>query len=700
MADKKIKIEVDLDAEPSIAKLKQLKKALKEVTAGSDDWNLIKNSINDTEDALKSAGQGADNFAEIIGTLPGPLGELGNKLGSTVNTLKIFGGIKLDALKNSFTELGKDIVQAGSSILKITGIQKLYTITTIAMSKALKFVGIEATVASFGVKAFSAALVASGIGAIVVALGFLISAFMNTGEEADTTAGKVARLNAELSNTERVSKLRNAEEIARAKAKGATESQLFNIKQKQTQKELDDARNTYKIAEVQMTSAEVLRGKDSKGYIDAQKLKGEAAVKIEALKSQLLVDGYNEEDRLRKESISKIKPAKEDPIVKAKEEALKLIAKNEKEAALSLLDEREQEKRKVVNDYNDQIKLAAANGTDTLILEEAKLNALKILKDKFKKEDDNKKKEDDATAATQRKDQFELDKANLDLQRAQKLIDEDTYQIKLKELRVKYAEGEIDKINAQIDHLNYVNDEKDKGLEKDKERAKEQEEINKQVTQSWIDLGSNIANTFQQLAGLFEQGSDMAKTFGIISVLINAAAAIGKVNLDFAEAISSKKKAISIAADAVTTGTAMFPVNPIVGGALIGAGTAAGVKASAGLALLQANKFAQIATIGITSGAQIAAILSAKKGATASAGSSGGSGASGGASGGALPAYSGAAVGMAAPQIQTTNATNPSTQIAQTLGTAQAPIKAYIVSGEVSSQQALDRRTSRAATFA
>jgi len=104
MADKKIKIEVDLDAEPSIAQLKKLKLALKETTAGSEDWNKYKNAINDTEDALNSAGKGADNFAEIIGTLPGPLGELGNKLGSTVNTLKIFGGIKLDALKNSFTE--------------------------------------------------------------------------------------------------------------------------------------------------------------------------------------------------------------------------------------------------------------------------------------------------------------------------------------------------------------------------------------------------------------------------------------------------------------------------------------------------------------------------------------------------------------------------------------------------------------------
>jgi len=42
---------------------------------------------------------------------------------------------------------------------------------------------------------------------------------------------------------------------------------------------------------------------------------------------------------------------------------------------------------------------------------------------------------------------------------------------------------------------------------------------------------------------------------------------------------------------------------------------------------------------------------------------------------------------------------NPTTQIAETIGRAQAPVRAYVVSGEVSSQQALDRRTSRAATF-
>ena len=55
---------------------------------------------------------------------------------------------------------------------------------------------------------------------------------------------------------------------------------------------------------------------------------------------------------------------------------------------------------------------------------------------------------------------------------------------------------------------------------------------------------------------------------------------------------------------------------------------------------------------------------------------------------------------MAAPQIQTASANNPATQIAQTITGAREPLKAYVISGEISSQQALDRRTSRAATFA
>ncbi len=54
---------------------------------------------------------------------------------------------------------------------------------------------------------------------------------------------------------------------------------------------------------------------------------------------------------------------------------------------------------------------------------------------------------------------------------------------------------------------------------------------------------------------------------------------------------------------------------------------------------------------------------------------------------------------MGAPQIQASQGLNATSQIAQTIGAAQRPVRAYVVSGDVSSQQALDRRTSAAATF-
>jgi len=55
---------------------------------------------------------------------------------------------------------------------------------------------------------------------------------------------------------------------------------------------------------------------------------------------------------------------------------------------------------------------------------------------------------------------------------------------------------------------------------------------------------------------------------------------------------------------------------------------------------------------------------------------------------------------LTAPDVNIGGGQNPTSQIAQSLNAASGkPIKAYVVSGEVSSQQALDRRTNRAATL-
>lgn len=655
-------VDIDLNVKTNlpgtIADLKRMKTELKTIK-DDDTFKKKKQEIDDLEDALNTAKTGAGNFAEVLGTIPGPLGQIGSQIGGTLQSLKQFGALKFSDIKGSFVELGKDILDAGKGILKITGIQKLYTITTIAMSKALKFVGIEATVASFGVKAFSAALVASGIGAIVVALGFLISSFMNTGDEADTAATKVARLNAELQNTERVSKLRNAEEIARAKAKGATETELFNIKQKQTQEELDLARKTYKLAQGQMMSAEVMYGKDSKGYADAQKLKSEAAVKIDALKSQLLVDSYNEEDRLRKDGIAKDEKAAQQgaqAVAKRKQErekeaadklkTLEQITKNERAAALTLLDDREQEKRKIVNDYNEQIKLAADNGKETFILEEAKLKALGVLKDKYQKEDTEKaiagKVQEYENLITDIDFQNQLldDDFQADLQR---LANKEAYLAEQKTLELSNTKLTLDERNAIIQ----------KYAEKERQIDKDTTTIKKAELAARQELQLQYADVIGQFGSVLSQAAGENKALAIAGLVIEQAAGVAKIIVN-TQAAAAK----------------------------------AGYLTPKGIATLIAGG------LGVAS-----AVIATKKGIDQInkvnvPGGGGGAGAS------TPPPTYGGALTMATPQITGTEATTPGSQIAQTIAASSGkPVRAYVVSSDISSQQALDRKTNRGATF-
>ena len=73
-------------------------------------------------------------------------------------------------------------------------------------------------------------------------------------------------------------------------------------------------------------------------------------------------------------------------------------------------------------------------------------------------------------------------------------------------------------------------------------------------------------------------------------------------------------------------------------------------------------------------------------------------GARGSASQGPAPSM-GSIPTIATPQIQTGQGINATAQIAQTIGASQKPVQAYVVSTQITSQQALDRRTNSAATF-
>lgn len=71
-----VKIKAVLEAGPSIAGLKDLKKLLKETAAGSDEFKKISANIRDTEDSLQNARIGADDLKGSLEGAPGPLGKL------------------------------------------------------------------------------------------------------------------------------------------------------------------------------------------------------------------------------------------------------------------------------------------------------------------------------------------------------------------------------------------------------------------------------------------------------------------------------------------------------------------------------------------------------------------------------------------------------------------------------------------------
>jgi hypothetical protein len=384
-----------------------------------------------------------------------------------------------------------------------------------------------------------------------------------------------------------------------------------------------------------------------------------------------------------------------------------------------------------LKDLEDKLALEKKGSAEykNILADITKLQADKLASDKDFAE---KGKEIAAKAAEDLKKQNDeaLAKAELDLnlQKEKGLVDEAQYQQALYDMRVKYANSNGDLIKAEIDLLKFKNDEKKKKLQEDREltalsiqsQIEEVDRLNARVEGDFAqDLErleqkrqllaqaeqNELANTELTELQKTEIRNKYAKDRENITnqeVAIEKAAQDAKVALQMQYAdlfaqfgqllgqIAGKNKAVAIAGLLIEKGAAvakiitqMNSVPPILPPAIP---NPAFIPARIGGALSIAAVIASTAK-GIQQINQ----------AGASVGATGGGGASAGAS--ATPAMP-TAPQFSAPQIQTGQGMNPNTQIAQTIGAAQGrPVRAFVVSQDVTSTQALDRRTNRAATF-
>jgi hypothetical protein len=86
-----VDINVKTNVAGSIGELKALKKQLKETAAGSAEFKNLANQIDDLEDKIKGAKQGAGDWVDQLASAGGPLGALGNAINKAKVSTVSFG---------------------------------------------------------------------------------------------------------------------------------------------------------------------------------------------------------------------------------------------------------------------------------------------------------------------------------------------------------------------------------------------------------------------------------------------------------------------------------------------------------------------------------------------------------------------------------------------------------------------------------
>jgi hypothetical protein len=693
---KKVKVEIEVESNviPTINELRELKKQLRE-TSDPAEFARLQRQIDDTTEAINAAKMGAGNLFDILGKLPGPIGFIGGQAAGLISSLKQFGQIKFQNLAASFVELKNDVVDIGAGILRLTGITSVY-------NAVVKTTGANSATASVGVRAL-----AVSVSALYAALGIgVIFLLVEAGKAIYNMIDPTEREAAALKKLSEASKLVQESfedfleintqytkvRIANAKKVGASEQEVIKIQQEGNEKAkkitqdkivgyqndvkaYDDFVATRKKQNKELTEEEKKFGEESKKNLkDAQTTLGRLNTETYELESQLeqqkrkdRADSAKKQEELKNKQLENDKKDLQERQKIYKEELDELKKSLDYRAKIEANYSKD-EKNRLDNDLAYQ-RITEGEHKAKLLLLDKEQNGLRLNEENLR------------LSSIQTKLKEGLEK---------KLITQKEYDRLLIEAQREYQLN-IDTINQEgydkeIDMVKYVFDQK-------KEWADKTLELNKEIKQSYIDMVDNIGQSFMSLSLLFERGSNAQKTFAILGVLANSAAAIGTVIMKNQEAQASYNKTIAEGAAGMASAGILLsnPITAVLGAIQMGASKAAIAAATAGKATSKINMGIQIGTIGAAAAAQIAAITSGGKSA-ASGGGGGGSSIS-------APSVSLSAQQLPAPTISGT-ATNNNQQLAGMIGNSvnrnQQPIKAYVLQSDITTANQFDRRVLQA----
>jgi hypothetical protein len=541
---------------------------------------------------------------------------------------------------------------------------------------------------------WNAAMAANPIGAVIAAItalivvGYsLVKYFQAQAKETEKATASIKehnkalnKQNQELEKSQTRLEKSNKFQEDYAKASGKSSEELRKLAIKHAEEELALARKNKELAK-----ATYLREKDILASMKANDADEEVIKKQEELVKkagesakemrEIAQKEYTELVDLKKQQRIEIKQEQTNEIKDKKDAAktsydaqkqaidneLKQIKEFNKQAkeqnAARLRTDQENEEYAINQKYKEQIALFKKHGKDTSELEIAQANELNGVRLKYQEEDYKQKEEarqkelDAIKQANDLKKQAEqefqaeieqIDESNFQA-RLQKSMSESDYEKEL--VRQKYfALEEAAKGNAEQEKI--IAEAKAKEIEDiDKKSKEKQIQQENELRQKRLQLTASAFTAIGDLIGSFATKSDKdARKQFQIQKAFNLAAAVTNTALAVTGALTAGGNPIKLA----------------TGAQFVEAGIAAAVGA-----------------------ANIAKIASSKFG----GGSQGG--------GGGAPAGGGGGGQVQAPQFQTIGTSG----VNQLATLQQQPTRAYVVSGEVTSAQALDRNRVQNATL-
>lgn len=509
-----IKIVVDgSDAVKSVGSLKQqLRDAQKEVAQLSDKFGEtskeamaaakraadLKDRIGDAKELtdafnpdakFKAFGSALQGVAGGFSAVQGALGLVGVESEEVEQTLlKVQSAMALSQGIDSVTSSIDAFKRLGAIIQSSTLFQKANNVVTGIATGLQKAFGVATVGTGRAFTVLKAAIVSTGIGALVVVIGTLVSKMGEMSDATDEAAEKAEKLSQELAGLDRIMKenqnyidrqiqiIENEEKIKDLRAQGGDQdAAIAELRKKNIDAEIQNIKvelatkeGLLSVEDELALKAQEFRLTKEKSRIDieaeakAQQKAGEAA-KIAADKAA----------NASKESAQKRKEAEEIVL----------------DAKTKLLSQKRQEEIAIERDYEDKVKkLKEAGIKDFSELEELKQRALKQVNEKYRQEEELRIKEfEDSlnelrtkTRLASIKDEFQKQRAevqvNFEEQRKEIIKNEKTTAFQkialLSELK-----------KQEVQALAVIDDEEEK-----KKEAKRITDIDKQIAKNETDL--------------------------------------------------------------------------------------------------------------------------------------------------------------------------------------------------------------------